>query len=166
MTPAPEVLSYRRTFPLAIRFLVALVGIIALVLPATELWPGVWPFSWGSLFVGMIILGAAAVGGLAIMAAFRGRTEQLDISEHGVRQTCSGWPHRPVQRVFPQHDVVGIKVRREFSTDDPDSYYVELLAADGSRLRTQDFSLREVAYEERGRIAAKLGFDEAAPSGR
>lgn len=141
----PEV---EHALPWALRLVVIVVGVLAILVPARELTGGLWPPSAIGLFFAIFLMGAAAVGVPFIRAGLSGEAQRwtypprtLLIHSRGLR---TAWQTRLTAR-----DIAAVEIRRIRYSEGADAWRVAVLPKDilaGARVRGR-ISQRQAAFE-------------------
>lgn len=145
-----------QSFSPSARFLAGAGGTAIIAVVVTELWRGVWPPGWHSLFIGPIIIGGVAIGALLLAAAIVGEQISWTISDTGIaihRRTILGMR----QEIVPLHDLVSVDLREHEWDSRPSTFEIVLQRTSGNRLVSPDCASRAEAEALRDRLRTHLG---------
>ena len=139
------------------RGILAVIGLVALILPVADLWHGLFALSPVALFFWIIVLGAAFVGAILIGGAIVGDSTELRISPGQITLVRANLLRRS-EEDLERGDIRSVRVRVEDWESGPDTYSVEILLRQGRPVGSNDFPRREdaEALAERARRALRL----------
>lgn len=151
-----EELTHEVPFPLFLRGMFLAIGIFAIVLPAWELWRGVWPPNIFSPFFALIIAGAWSVGGAAVWAAVFGasatmvfRRGQLEVRELYLRSK------RTRQFGLAEIGTIATEINRD--SDGPDTWQVHIRMRNGEIFSSRNFDTEATARKWEAAFRGALG---------
>ena len=128
---------FRNHFPLPVRVMVGLFGMVLLLLPYYLLIAPQWNhFSWLLVPFGVIGIGGTIGGGLFILSALVGeaRETRLDLACQQLVQTSRDWLYRRREDRIPFADISIIELRKPAWARDEDVYAIHAMRDDGTLL--------------------------------
>lgn len=139
-----------------IRFMLLASGVFAILVPSWELRFAFAEFGWWTIFYGVIVVGAWAVGLTFVACAVAGvsNTWTFDDARLLVEQRS------PLRRRFLSvhgPDIARTEVRVDTWTDGPDTFSVVLYLVSGERLCSMSYESRFVAESLEDTVRARLG---------
>ena len=143
-------------FPTVARILAGAAGTAIVAIAVIELWPGAWPRGWHSLFVGPILVGGVAIGGLLLAAAIFGEQVVWTINDTGIairRRNILGTR----QGIVRPHDLVSVELHENEWESRPSTFGIVLQLASGKRLVSPDCASKAEAEVLRDRLRTRLG---------
>jgi hypothetical protein len=152
-TPAdPQILTHRIPVPSLLRWGLGAVAVFVIVVPAWELFRGVWPLNVTSPFFLFIILGALSIGIPLLIGVATGPSVLWTVRPGSIRIIQK----RPLKRA--QHDtfdaasVVTVETQERESMEGDNTWVVVMTVRDGRCFETRSFSTKDAADRFRLRL--------------
>lgn len=155
MSRSPEI-HLRQSFPPIARILCAVAGSAIIAVVVSELWFGIWPPGWHSLFVGPIFIGGVAIGALLLLAAIVGEQTSWTISDTEIvirRRTVLGMRRDVVSR----RDLVSVDLHENEWDSRPSTFGIVLQRAAGRPLISPDCASKADAQALSDRLRTSIG---------
>jgi hypothetical protein len=133
-----------------------LAAAILFVLPAWDLWRALWPLNALTPFFGLMVLGAALLGGLFLAVAIGSASTTLEVSS-GLVRVERRWPWGLHTAVHSRATIEAIRVERSSWTDGPDTWHVEIVVAGHVVARTRSLGTQESTETAAEAIRRALG---------
>jgi hypothetical protein len=142
--------------PVPVRVVLAAVGMFFLVVPAMDLWRGVWPLNVTTPFFGLLLFGALHGGAVLAGAGFLGPVKRWTVERDSLLIEFTA--HR-FARTWRKHrwDVVELEVETVATDDGEPTFRVRLDDRDGRHWRSPVIRTRTGADAYRAALAARLG---------
>jgi hypothetical protein len=144
-----------RPLPIVLRLILIGAGVLAIVLPIRDLGWALWPPSLATVFFGIIIAGALAVGTLTMAFGLLGRGIHWRFPPGAVEIEARHWGRRRITRLTGA-DVQDLTVRHDADSDGPDRWIVCLATRSGELHETRGQPSPKAAEELALQIAAHL----------
>ena len=151
-----SVIHLRQSFSPIARILAAVAGSAIVAITISELWSGIWPPGWHSLFVAPILIGGVTIGSLLLLAAIVGEQTSWVVSDAGItvwRRTILG----KRREVVSHRDLVSVDLHENEWDSRPTSFGIVLRTSSGKRLVSPDCASKTEAETLRDRLRTNLG---------
>jgi hypothetical protein len=138
-----------------LRVVLGAAGLACAYLALRDLFPGVWPFGWHSLFIGTILAGALAVCGTLMVAALFGNSLRMTVRDSGLLVEKSS-PFGRLSEELRPGSITALSVAENEWDSGPSTWNIELECADGRVLVTPDFRSKRAAEEASAVITRRM----------
>ena len=139
-----------------------MAGLFALFIAPYELWRGVWPPNFLSLFLGIIMFGGMSVGAAFVWAGLATPSATL-IFRQGFLQVERRYLYGMRKSVIRAADFEAVEVQESPSSDGPSCWHAVIRAAGHDPIGSRPLTKREAAEELAEAFRSKLGLKPPAP---
>ena len=151
-----EAFELERRLPSPMRFVLAAVGLFCIIAPTFDLGRVLIQIGWWTPFVGFIVLGAWAVGGIFLAAAIMGETQHWRFRDGELVLSRKSLLKRSIEIIRPV-DVARTDIREVEWDSRANTFSVVLRLKNGAELETPDYDTRDAAEAMKTRIGRVLG---------
>lgn len=139
------------SFPAIFRAIFVGAGLFALGISTWELWHGVWPLNAFSPFVGLILAGAWALGGTAVLAGMTAWASSWTI-ENGRIEIRNRNPLTSRQHILTLSDVDRFDIVEREPMEGANTWHVSVITTAGRKFDTYDMPNKQAAEKLRDEI--------------
>ena len=151
-----EAFELERRLPSPMRFVLGAVGLFCIVAPTFDLGRVLIQIGWWTPFVGFIVFGAWAVGGIFLAAAIMGEAQHWQFGNGELVLSRKSLLKRSIEIIRPV-DVERTEIREVEWDSRANTFSVVLRLKNGAEFETTDYDTRDVAEAMKTRIGRWLG---------
>jgi uncharacterized membrane protein YdbT with pleckstrin-like domain len=150
-----EAFELERRLPSPMRFVLATAGLFCILAPTFDLGRVLFQIGWWTPFVGAIVLGAWAVGGIFLAAAIMGETQRWRFRDGELVLSRKSLLKRSIEIIRPI-DVARTDIRVVEWDSRANTFSVVLSLKSGAEFETPDYDTRDAAEALKTRIGQAL----------
>ena len=152
---ATEEFELERRLPIPMRFFLGACGLFCILVPTLDLGRVLLQIGWWTPFIGVIVIGAWAVGGILLAAAIMGETQRWQFEKGELILSRKSLLKRSTE-IIRVSDVERTEIRAVEWDSGPNTFSVVLRLKNGAEFETPDYSTRDAAEVLKGRIGQAL----------
>jgi len=154
-TQDSESFEFERLMPISMRLFLGEAGLFCILMPTWDLGRVVLQFGWWTPFVGVIIVGAWAVGGIFLAAAIVGEAQRWQFSNGELILSRKTLLWRTTEIIHGK-DVERTDIREVEWDSRANTFSIVLRLKNGAEFETPDYGTRDAADVLKGRIRRAL----------